>query len=75
MRSFLDRLPYPPLVVAAVFLAIAPITPQPHLLEKLSMLTRGELTRPIDILDLFFHALPLGLLVLKLVVGRPSREN
>jgi hypothetical protein len=75
MRKFLARIPFPALLVIAIFLAIAPITPQPHLSEKLGMLLRGDLVRPIDTFDLLFHAAPLMLLALKLTLERNSGQN
>ncbi len=46
-------------IVAAVVLALAPFTPEPHLVEKLRMLFQGTLSRPLDIFDLCMHGLPL----------------
>lgn len=66
MMQWLDRFPLLWLVVLAVWMAVAPITPEPHLIEKLRMLGNGTLSRPIDIFDLFLHAAPLLLLVLRL---------
>ncbi|MDI1272852.1 hypothetical protein [Polaromonas sp.] len=63
---WLDRIPLVWLVVLALWMAVAPITPEPHLIEKLRMLGQGLLSRPLDIFDLFIHALPLVLLVLRL---------
>jgi hypothetical protein len=37
----------------------------PHVLEKLGMLTRGQLVRPIDWFDLFLHGAPWALLLAK----------
>ena len=68
MKKFLDKIPTPPLAIAALFLALAPFVPEPHLWEKLKMLADGTLSRPIDIFDLFMHGTPLLLLVLKLAV-------
>ena len=65
--SLLDRIPMLPLVVIAIFLAVAPISPQPHLVEKLLMLFAGNLIRPIDIFDLFLHSAGLILLFIKLI--------
>lgn len=65
--SWLDKLPLGILAVAALFLALAPFHPEPHLWEKLKMLAAGTLVRPIDIFDLFMHGTPLVLLVLKVV--------
>lgn len=42
----------------AIIMAIMPITPQPHLFEKLQMLKQGTLERPIDWFDLFIHGAP-----------------
>ena len=65
--GWLDRVPLVVLIVGAVFLGLAPFHPQPHLVEKLTMLFNGTLTRPIDIFDLFLHGTLPVLLVLKLV--------
>ncbi len=66
-RHWLDRIPLAAIVVAALLLGPAPFLPEPHLWEKLKMLAAGKLVRPIDIVDLFWHAAPLLLLVLKLL--------
>ena len=63
--KWLDKIPYTVLVPLAVFLALAPFSPEPHLWEKLKMLAAGTLVRPIDIFDLFLHGAPLVLLLLK----------
>ena len=65
--EWLDRLPFAPLVVIALLLGSAPVIPEPHLVEKIRMLMSGTLVRPIDIFDLFFHAAPLCVLLLKLI--------
>ena len=62
--SWLDGVPWTILILACLTLGLAPFTP-PHILEKLQMLARGELVRPIDWFDLFFHAAPWILLLLK----------
>lgn len=64
--AWLDRFPLLWLTVLAIWMGVAPITPEPHLIEKLRLLSMGELVRPIDIFDLFLHATPLVLLVIKL---------
>jgi hypothetical protein len=64
--KWLSNIPYMLLVPLALFLALAPFTPEPHLWEKLKMLFAGTLVRPIDIFDLFLHGTPLALLLLKL---------
>ncbi len=65
--KWLDKLPLTMLVPIAVFLALAPFVPEPHLWEKLKMLFAGTLVKPIDIFDLFLHGAPLVLVVLKLI--------
>lgn len=57
--NWLDRIPLGFLVALAVWMAIAPITPEPHLIEKLRMLSQGALVRPLDVFDLCLHAAPL----------------
>jgi len=66
MRTILDKIPYSIIIVAAVFMLLAPFRPMPHVLEKLIMLKNGMLTRPIDLFDLFFHLLPAMILLLKI---------
>jgi hypothetical protein len=63
--SWIDKLPLPLLVLAAIIVGLAPFRPEPHLWEKLKMLAAGTLVRPIDIFDLLFHATPVALLVVK----------
>jgi hypothetical protein len=65
MFSFLDKIDYLPLALLALFMGLAPFSPMPHSLEKISMLFRGELVRPVDIFDLFFHLAPLILVIIK----------
>ena len=71
--KWLDKLPYTVILPLAVFLAVAPFTPEPHLWQKLKMLFAGTLSRPIDIFDLFLHGVPLLLLVLKLMRSASQR--
>jgi len=71
--DWLDKLPYTVILPLAVFLAVAPFTPEPHLWQKLKMLFAGTLSRPIDIFDLFLHGVPLVLLVLKLMRSASQR--
>jgi hypothetical protein len=66
MMNWLDRFPLKWLVVVALWLGVAPILPEPHLIEKIRMLSQGTLTQPIDIFDLLLHTVPLGLLALRL---------
>lgn len=63
---WLDRFPLGWLVAVAAWLAVAPVLPEPHLVEKWRMLLQGTLQRPLDIFDLVLHTLPLLLLGLRL---------
>ena len=72
LNPFLGGLVVPPPVkigIAAaltVFMLLAPFNPLPHVLEKLIMLKAGNLSRPIDIFDLFYHLAPLVILIAKM---------
>ena len=66
MMGWLDRVPLVLLVAVALWLAVAPIVPEPHLVEKLRMLSQGMLTRPLDLFDLALHAAPMLLLAIRL---------
>lgn len=70
---WLDKIPYPLLIAAAVFMLGAPFVPEPHLVEKARMLAEGRLTRPLDIFDVFWHLLPAILLWLKFASGRKPK--
>jgi len=56
---FLDRISWSVALVLAVFLGAAPISPEPHLVEKLRMLVQGQLVRPLDMFDLAMHGAPI----------------
>ncbi|MCB1144595.1 MAG: RND transporter [Leptospiraceae bacterium] len=65
MLEWLDNVPYSLLLIAAVFLGLAPFYPEPHLKEKIRMLRNGTLKRPLDIFDLIYHLIPIFLLGVK----------
>ena len=67
MFKFIDRIPLLPLAIAAIFMSLAPFTPEPHLLEKSRMLVNGELTKPVD--EGAFASLASKLAVPATVVG------
>jgi hypothetical protein len=73
---WIDRIPFHLVVLLAAWMAVAPISPEPHLVEKVRMLLAGTLSRPIDIFDLFFHLAPsivLGIKVWRRI--RAKRDN
>ncbi|MDX2469222.1 MAG: hypothetical protein QNL04_01460 [SAR324 cluster bacterium] len=60
-------LTYSTLIPLALILAVLPVVPEPHLIEKVRMLSQGTLVKPIDIFDLFWHTWPMFLLGYKVV--------
>ena len=74
---WIDRIPIFLLILVAAWMAVAPISPEPHLTEKVRMLSQGTLTRPVDIFDLLYHLAPMVLLAVKvwrLVKKRTPKE-
>lgn len=74
---WIDRIPIFLLILVAAWMAVAPISPEPHLTEKVRMLSQGTLTRPVDIFDLLYHLAPIVLLAVKvwqLVKKRTPKE-
>ena len=67
MLGFLDKIPYSILIIAPIFMLLAPFRPMPHVVEKLIMLKNGALAKPIDVFDLFYHLVPAFLLILKIL--------
>jgi hypothetical protein len=63
------RFPLAPALLA-VTLGLAPFSPEPHLVEKLRMLSDGTLTSSLDLFDLLFHAAPWVWFAVALVRGR-----
>lgn len=66
MIKFIKQIPTSTLVILALFMLLTPFTPMPHIVEKMIMLKNGDLTKGIDIFDVFFHLIPTILLLLKL---------
>ena len=67
LKQLLQKIPYSSLIIAAILMGLAPFFPIPHTIEKFQMLLRGELTKLLDIFDLFFHLFPILLLGLKYI--------
>ncbi|MBW1635008.1 MAG: RND transporter [Deltaproteobacteria bacterium] len=55
------------LLIACLTLGLAPFTPEPHIWQKLKMLSSGTLSKPVDIFDFIMHGLPFILLTVKLI--------
>lgn len=62
----IQKLDWGMVLILCATLGLAPFSP-PHIVEKLSMLKRGILTRPLDWFDLFFHGLPWMILLFKVI--------
>jgi len=73
--KWLDEIPLVALLIAAVLMAMLPMQPEAHLVEKLRMFRAGTLTEFIDMLDVLWHAFPSLLLVLKLVLNTFGRKH
>ena len=63
--EWLDALPWGQLLLLGGLLALAPFTPEPHLVEKIRMLSQGDLNKPMDIFDLLMHSTPLAIIAIK----------
>ncbi|TAL15729.1 hypothetical protein EPN96_12185 [bacterium] len=70
MKEFIVQIPYSLLIPLAIFAALAPFFPEPHLVEKTRMLFSGTLKRPLDIFDLVFHLTPTVVLAAKFFLER-----
>lgn len=66
--EFISKMSWGMLVIACLTLGLAPFTP-PHIWEKLQMLSKGQLVKPLDWFDLVLHGTPWVLLILKAVVS------
>jgi len=64
MVEFVDKLSWGILIILCLTLGLAPYHP-PHIVEKLQMLAKGKLVRPLDWFDLLMHGTPWVLLILK----------
>lgn len=65
--DYIAKLPWGLVILACLTLGLAPFFP-PHIWEKIQMLAKGQLVRPIDWFDLILHGAPWALLIVKLVL-------
>ncbi|AGF79718.1 hypothetical protein UWK_03191 [Desulfocapsa sulfexigens DSM 10523] len=65
--QFIDNIPMVVVIFLCVLIGFAPFVPEPHIVEKLRMLSQGSLKKPLDIFDLFYHSIPFILLIIKLI--------
>ena len=65
--AWLDNISLQLIVIVCLFLGLAPFVPEPHIWEKLKMLSAGTLVKQLDIFDLLMHSSPFVVLILKLL--------
>jgi len=64
--NWIKSLGWPIFIIMPLTLGLAPFTPEPHIVEKITMLFNGDLTKPLDIFDFVLHGTPWVLLSLKI---------
>jgi len=64
--SLVDQLSWGMVAILCATLGLAPFSP-PHVFEKLSMLVKGNLVKPLDWFDLLFHGAPWIILIFKII--------
>jgi len=64
--QWIDKIPLIPLIIGSILLMAAPFVPEPHLVEKFRMLATGELSKPMDIFDIFWHLTLVTILLIRL---------
>ena len=74
VRKIINQIPTDVLVIVTVLLGLAPFFPEPHLWEKIKMLFNGELSKPIDIFDLFMHSTPAIILLIKISMKTSNKS-
>ncbi len=65
--QWIAKLQWSYIILFCFALGLAPFNP-PHIVEKIGMLAKGTLKRPIDWFDLFFHSIPFAILLIKIVI-------
>jgi hypothetical protein len=68
MLIFIDNLNWGVVLIMCATLGLAPFAP-PHIIEKLHMLSKGDLVKPLDWFDLFLHGFPWLILILKTILS------
>lgn len=65
LNLWLQRVPYFPVIMLACVMLIAPVNPEPHLVQKFNWLLLGQPFKLIDAFDVLWHLLPTLVLMLK----------
>jgi len=66
--AWVDSLDWILVIAICLTLGLAPFTP-PHIVEKIQMLAKGKLVKPVDWFDLLLHGVPWVLLIMKVVIS------
>ena len=66
--AWIDSLDWGLVIVICLTLGLAPFSP-PHIVEKLQMLVKGKLVKPIDWFDMLMHGTPWVVLIIKAVLS------
>ena len=62
--AWIDSLDWGIVILLCLTLGLAPFSP-PHIVEKLQMLVKGKLVKPVDWFDMLMHGAPWVILVIK----------
>lgn len=63
--NWIDSIPTGILVFFAIWMLFAPISPEPHLVQKYNWILEGKTFKAIDVFDVFWHVLPSIVLLIK----------
>lgn len=63
--KWIDSIPTGILVFFSIWMLIAPIHPEPHLVQKFSWIMESKSFKAIDVFDVIWHLLPSILLLIK----------
>ena len=75
LKEFFLKLNKNALGILGVVMLMMPLQPEAHLIQKYKMLMNGTLTRFIDIIDIFWHFLPLSLYFLRLKMDKSETKK
>lgn len=78
MLKIIDNLPFGPVMFLGTVFTLMPFVPEPHLWQKIMMITNGLYMAPIDWFDICVHGGAALLVAFKLtrhLQGNSSDEN
>jgi len=65
IQKWLEPIPFGLLTLISIWMLIAPIFPEPHLVQKAMWLVQGQAFKAIDVFDVVWHLFPSILLLIK----------